>query len=86
MPKVSIAVPVYNCEQFVAQSGESLLAQTYGDFELVISDNASTDNSVEVARQLASEDARDPGGAHATNRGRQASYTEALDRTRTRIS
>ena len=58
MPKVSIAVPVYNCEKFVAQSVESLLAQTYGDFELVISDNASTDNSEEVCRRYEKLDKR----------------------------
>jgi glycosyltransferase involved in cell wall biosynthesis len=58
MPKVSIAVPVYNCEKFVAQSVESLLAQTYGDFELVISDNASTDNSEEVCRRYEALDKR----------------------------
>ena len=58
MPKVSIAVPVYNCEKYVAQSLASLLAQTYGDFELVISDNASTDGTEEVCRSFASMDAR----------------------------
>lgn len=58
MPRVSIAVPAYNCERYIAQSLESLLGQTYGDFELVISDNASTDGTEEVCRQFAAQDSR----------------------------
>ena len=44
-PKVSIGMPVYNGEFFIRKSIESLLAQTFGDFELIISDNASTDST-----------------------------------------
>ena len=52
MPRVSIGMPVYNGEHFIRQSVESLLAQTYGDFELVITDNASKDRTEEVCREL----------------------------------
>lgn len=58
MPKVSIAIPTYNCASYIAQSIESLLGQTYGDFELVISDNASTDGTEEVCRRYAAQDQR----------------------------
>ena len=58
MPRVSIGVPVYNGERFIRQSVESLLAQTYGDFELVITDNASKDGTEEVCRELAKKDKR----------------------------
>ncbi len=58
MPKVSIAVPAYNCEKFIAQSLESLLGQTYGDFELVISDNASTDGTEAICRRYEALDKR----------------------------
>lgn len=58
MPKVSIAVPTYNCERYIGQSLESLLGQSYGDFELVISDNASTDATEQVCRQYAAKDSR----------------------------
>ena len=58
MPRVSIGVPVYNGERFIRQSVESLLAQTYGDFELVITDNASTDGTEEVCRELVKKDKR----------------------------
>ena len=58
MPRVSIAVPTYNCEKYIAQSLESLLGQSYGDFELVISDNASTDDTEGVCRRFAALDKR----------------------------
>ena len=58
MPRVSIGVPVYNGERFIRQSVESLLAQTYGDFELVITDNASKDGTEEVCRELVKQDKR----------------------------
>lgn len=57
-PRVSIAMPLYNCERYVAQAVNSLLAQTYSDFELVISDNASTDGSADICRELARRDSR----------------------------
>lgn len=58
MPKVSIAMPAYNCEKYIARSLESLLGQTYGDFELIISDNASTDGTEAVCRRFAAQDKR----------------------------
>ena len=54
----SIGLPVYNGEQFLAQAIESVLAQTLGDFELVISDNASTDATEDICRRYAARDAR----------------------------
>lgn len=58
MPRVSIAIPTYNCEKFIGQSIDSLLSQTFGDFELVISDNASTDGTEEICRRYAAADRR----------------------------
>ena len=43
VPVISIGLPVYNGENFLEQAIESVLAQTFQDYELVISDNASTD-------------------------------------------
>ena len=57
-PQVSIAIPAYNCERYIAQSIESLLQQSFGDFELVVSDNASTDGTEEICRGYAAADAR----------------------------
>ena len=58
MYRISIGMPAYNCERYIAQSIESLLAQTYGDFELVISDNASTDGTEQICRDYAARDQR----------------------------
>jgi glycosyltransferase involved in cell wall biosynthesis len=52
IPSVSVCIPVYNGEQFLAETIRSVLAQTYQDFELVFLDNASTDRSAEIARSF----------------------------------
>jgi glycosyltransferase involved in cell wall biosynthesis len=57
-PKVSIGLPVYNGERYLALTIDSILAQTYQDFELIISDNCSTDRSEEICRQYAEQDSR----------------------------
>lgn len=58
VPRVSIAVPVYNCERFVGQSIESLLAQTFTDFELLVVDNCSTDGTEGICRSYTARDSR----------------------------
>jgi glycosyltransferase involved in cell wall biosynthesis len=57
-PRVTIGVPVYNGEKFLAQTLDSLLAQTFTDFELIISDNASTDDTEKICRAYAARDPR----------------------------
>ena len=57
-PYVSIGLTVYNGEQFLEETLDSFLAQTYPDFELIISDNASTDRTGEIARAYAAKDDR----------------------------
>jgi glycosyltransferase involved in cell wall biosynthesis len=57
-PKVSIGMPVYNGEQYLRRALDSLLAQTFSDFELIISDNASTDKTYEICKQYALTDSR----------------------------
>ena len=49
-PRVSIGLPVYNGEAYLSQAIESILAQSYPDFELIISDNASTDRTAEICK------------------------------------
>ena len=51
-PHVSICIPVYQGEKFLAETIRSVLAQTYHDFELVILDNASTDNTHHIAHSF----------------------------------
>ena len=55
---VSIGLPVYNGANFLRQAAESLLAQTHREIELVISDNASTDATESICKQLAATDPR----------------------------
>ena len=56
--RVSIGLPVYNGENYVAEAIESLLAQTYSDFELVICDNASSDRTPQICQDYAAKDKR----------------------------
>src|ERR1700682_2806211 len=57
-PKVTIGLPVYNGADHVERSITSVLSQTLGDFELLISDNCSTDETAEICRAYASQDSR----------------------------
>jgi len=57
-PKVGFGLPVYNGERFLRVAIESVLAQTFTDFELIISDNASTDSTQEIVRDFARRDPR----------------------------
>ncbi len=57
-PKLTIGLPVYNAPTYLRQSIESLLGQSYGDFILFISDNASTDETSEICREYARFDRR----------------------------
>lgn len=56
--RVSIGLPVYNGENYLASTLNSLLAQTYGDFEVVVCDNASTDGTQDICREFAARDRR----------------------------
>ena len=78
-PKVSIALPVYNGENFVSQAIESVLAQTFTDFELIISDNASTDRTQEICLQYAAQDPRIHYFRQETNRGATWNFNHAFE-------
>ena len=57
-PAVTIGLPVYNGERYLRTSLDGLLAQSFSDFELIISDNASTDGTAEICREYAERDER----------------------------
>jgi glycosyltransferase involved in cell wall biosynthesis len=57
-PKVSICTPVFNRPVYIAETIESALNQTFTDFELIITDNCSTDNTLEVIKGYAAKDKR----------------------------
>jgi glycosyltransferase involved in cell wall biosynthesis len=57
-PALSVGLPVYNGERFVATALDSLLGQSFRDLEITISDNASTDSTPEICREYARRDGR----------------------------
>lgn len=57
-PRVSIGMPVYNGEKYIGQALDSILAQTYQNMEIIVSDNASTDRTAEICKRYASDDTR----------------------------
>jgi glycosyltransferase involved in cell wall biosynthesis len=78
-PEVSIGMPVYNGENFIREALDSLLAQTFTDFELIISDNASTDGTEAICREYASHDSRIRYVRQNENRGACANFQFVLD-------
>lgn len=58
MPRVSIGMPVYNAATFIREAIDSILAQSYQDFELIITDNASTDETQAICTAYAAQDDR----------------------------
>ena len=58
MPKVSIIVPVYNVATYLPKCVESILNQTESDIEIILVNDGSTDNSLEICKTLASQDER----------------------------
>lgn len=57
-PRLSIGLPVYNGQKYLGSTVDSILRQPFGDFELIISDNASTDATQEICRTYAAGDRR----------------------------
>lgn len=57
-PKISVIVPVYNVEKFLRRCIDSILAQTFTDFELLLIDDGSKDKSGEICDEYAAKDAR----------------------------
>ena len=68
-PTLSIGLPVYNGERFLPEALDSILGQTYSDFELIVSDNGSRDRTQEICRAYAAKDRRIRYARSDTNRG-----------------
>jgi glycosyltransferase involved in cell wall biosynthesis len=81
-PRVSIGLPVYNGARYLPQSLPSLLGQDFEDFELLISDNASTDETEEICRSYAAKDPRIRYWRNPLNIGSARNYQRLFERAR----
>lgn len=82
MPKVSICLPVYNGERYLAAAIESALTQTFSDFELLISDDCSSDGSAQIIETFAQKDKRIKHWRNEPNLGLFANYNECMRRAK----
>jgi glycosyltransferase involved in cell wall biosynthesis len=78
-PRVSIGLPVRDGENYLAETLDSILAQTYSDFELTISDNASTDGTEEIGRAYAARDERIRYFRNEKNLGAAENFNRVLE-------
>lgn len=78
-PMVSIGMPVYNGENYIREALDSLLAQTFTDFELIISDNASDDKTEVICNEYAARDNRIRYIRQPQNIGATANFRFVLD-------
>lgn len=76
---VSIGMPVYNGEPFIRKALDSLLAQEYDNFELIISDNASTDGTADICREYVATDKRIRYYRNETNLGAVANFNRVFE-------
>jgi glycosyltransferase involved in cell wall biosynthesis len=79
VPRVSIGVPVYNGESYLAHTLDSILGQTFKDLEVIVSDNASTDRTEEICRAYATRDPRVRYYRHDVNRGAVWNHNRAFE-------
>ena len=78
-PQITVGMPVYNEEAFVGAAIESLLAQTFTDFRLIIADNCSTDGTAQICEEYARRDGRVSFHRHAENLGSLANFQHVLE-------
>ena len=78
MPRVSVIMPVYNVEKYVGEAIESILNQTFTDFEFVIINDGSTDDTASIIKQYAKKDKRIKFVNHSKNKGLIAVLNEGL--------
>src|SRR5581483_2235196 len=76
--RVSLAMPIYNGERYVEETIRAILAQDFTDFELIITDNASTDRTEEICRRFAAQDQRVRYVRNERNLGAAANYNLGL--------
>lgn len=78
-PKLSIGLPVFNGDAYLEEAIQSILSQTYSDFELVLSDNASTDGTEDLCRAYAVRDRRVKYHRNPKNIGATQNWYQVFD-------
>jgi glycosyltransferase involved in cell wall biosynthesis len=81
-PRVSIGIPVFNGERFLAQTLDGLLKQTFDDLEIIVSDNASTDSTPQLLAEYAARDPRVRVHRFEVNQGPAANYNKVAELAR----
>lgn len=81
-PVVGLGMPVYNGERYIGEAIQSILAQSFGAFELVICDNASTDATADICRAFAAADRRVRYYRNETNVGAHPNYNRTFELSR----
>ncbi len=82
LPKLSIGLPVFNGEKYLPGAVRSLLQQDYGDFELILCDNASTDGTAAICQEFAAKDRRIRYYRNETNIGASGNYNRVFELAR----
>ena len=78
-PRITFAVPVFNGMPYLTEAIESILGQSMGDLQLILADNASTDETQDICRRFARDDARVQYHRHEANMGAAANFNYTLD-------
>lgn len=76
---VSIVMPAFNCEKYIAESIKSVLAQTYKNWELIVIDDGSKDNTCEIIKEFAKKDPRIKPITNEKNIGVSATRNRGID-------
>jgi len=79
MPKVSVIITVYNGERYLKEAIESILAQSFGNFELVIVDDGSTDDTSKILEHYKNKDSRIKTITHTTRMGQSKARNEGIN-------
>lgn len=79
IPVLGIGLPVYNGERFIKKKIESLLSQTFNDFEIFITDNCSTDGTLKICEEFAEKDQRIKIIHHGKNIGAKRNFYSSLE-------
>lgn len=82
IPVISVGMPVYNGEGYLEAAIRAVLEQTFDDFELIISDNASTDRTAEICNDFAASDSRVRFSRNPDNIGAAANYNRVFELAR----